>query len=109
MKHPSTITVCIIDDDTEYHELYRRFLEGFPEWRFGLCFQSGPDFNVAEICRHRPELIFLDYVLGGQTGLSILKRIREINKDSAVIIFTGQGDERIAAEIVKAGADDYIP
>jgi hypothetical protein len=56
-----------------------------------------------------PELVFLDYGLPGAPGLDNLARLRRRWPEAGVIVVTGQGDEVIAAAVIKAGAVDYIP
>lgn len=55
------------------------------------------------------DCIFLDYNLPGGTGLELLKEIRKSGNESPIIIVTSQGDEKIAVEAMKNGANDYIP
>lgn len=55
------------------------------------------------------DCIFLDYNLPGGTGLELLKAIRENGNTSPIIIVTSQGDEKLAVEAMKNGANDYIP
>lgn len=54
------------------------------------------------------DLCFFDYHLGNDTGLELLRAIREDGFNRPVIMLTGQGDEAIAVEAMKAGATDYI-
>jgi len=54
------------------------------------------------------DLCFFDYHLGNDTGLELLRAIRDDGFDRPVIMLTGQGDEAIAVEAMKAGATDYI-
>jgi len=60
------------------------------------------------IAEHRPHLVLLDYMMPETDGLSALKQIRENYPDTYAIMFTGKGSEKIAVEIMKAGAADYI-
>jgi diguanylate cyclase (GGDEF)-like protein/PAS domain S-box-containing protein len=54
------------------------------------------------------DLCFFDYHLGTDTGLDLLRAIRADGFDRPVIMLTGQGDEAVAVEAMKAGATDYI-
>ncbi|WP_031528243.1 hybrid sensor histidine kinase/response regulator [Dyadobacter crusticola] len=56
-----------------------------------------------------PSCIFLDYQLPKTNGLELLKKIKRLVPDLPVIVLTSQGDERIAVEMMKAGAMDYFP
>jgi len=52
--------------------------------------------------------VFLDYLLPGQNGLELLNQIREAGYTMPVAVVTSQGDQRLAVEMMKAGAFDYF-
>lgn len=54
------------------------------------------------------DCVFLDYRLPAQDGLELLKELQIIEIRVPLIVLTGQGDERIAVELMKAGAADYL-
>ncbi len=54
------------------------------------------------------DVIFLDYRLGSEDGLEVLRAIRREGIRSPVIFMTGHGNERVAAEAARAGGDDYL-
>ena len=54
------------------------------------------------------DLILLDYYLPDADGLQLIAQIKQLNFDLPLIVLTGQGDEEIAVEMMKAGAADYI-
>ncbi len=54
----------------------------------------------------RYDLIFLDYLLGVETGLGVFHQIREEGCFLPVIMLTGHGSEEIAVEAMKAGVSD---
>jgi two-component system sensor histidine kinase/response regulator len=64
---------------------------------------------MAELRHREVDVIILDYLLGGETGLETLKKIREADDDRPVIVLTGKGDEEVAVEVMQAGASDYRP
>lgn len=61
-------------------------------------------FNDAE-----PDLILLDIMLPGISGMEILKRIKEKNSDIPVVMLSAQGNVETAIETLKLGAFDYLP
>lgn len=54
------------------------------------------------------DCVLLDYMLGADSGLEVLASIREAGFDHPVIMLTGQGDEQVAVEAMKRGAQDYL-
>jgi len=54
------------------------------------------------------DLILLDIVLPDMNGLEVLEKIREIEKDSFVIMMTAYADVQTAVTAMKSGAYDYI-
>lgn len=51
--------------------------------------------------------IFLDFRLPDADGLTLVKQLRFEGYRLPIIVLTGQGDEQIAVELMKAGASDY--
>ena len=54
------------------------------------------------------DLILLDYLLPDIDGLHLITKIKTLDLDLPIIVLTGQGDEEIAVEMMKAGAADYL-
>ncbi len=54
------------------------------------------------------DCVFLDYGLPDGDGLSLVQAVREAGLKVPLIVLTGQGDEEIAVDLMKAGASDYI-
>jgi DNA-binding NtrC family response regulator len=56
------------------------------------------------------DLVLTDLALGhGASGMDVLKRVKEIRPETAVVMITAHGNEKIAVEAMKAGAEDYVP
>lgn len=59
--------------------------------------------------RNNYDCIFIDYLLPGADGMGLLKQFQEHGIMASVAVLTSQGDEKIAVEMMKAGAFDYFP
>lgn len=103
-----SLTVLVIDDDPGDVELLRRHLEKIPDFIITLVVCTSAEAGQATLMHQSIDLIFLDYLLGAQTGLDLIYTLRQDGDRRPVIILTGQGDQRIAAATMRAGADDYV-
>ena len=54
------------------------------------------------------DLLLLDMVLPGMTGLEILRSVRNVRPTLPVIILSARGEERDRVKGLKLGADDYV-
>ena len=65
---------------------------------------------LEEIRSETYDLVLTDLALGGGvSGLDVLKAVKEICLETAVVMITAHGSEKIAVEAMKAGAEDYVP
>jgi DNA-binding NtrC family response regulator len=55
-----------------------------------------------------PQVIFLDVRLPDESGLTVLERIKQAHKDSAVIVMTAFTESAPPAEAKRLGAYDYL-
>ncbi len=98
-------TILIVDDERTLARSIKLFLT-----------DHGYEAEVAEngdkalelLDRLRPDLVFLDVSLPGMSGMEVLKRIKEYDRNIAVVIMTAYGSIEGAVEAVKLGAFDYI-
>ncbi len=54
-------------------------------------------------------VIITDLSMKGMSGLDLLRQVRELDPQCAVLMITAYGNQRIAVEAMKAGAVDYLP
>jgi signal transduction histidine kinase len=54
------------------------------------------------------DAILVDFRLPGMNGLEVIRALAERQDVPPVLMITGEGDERLAVEALKAGADDYL-
>src|SRR5947209_16523010 len=55
------------------------------------------------------DVVITDLSMKGMDGLQLLRRVRELEPNTAVLMITAYGTQRIAVEAMKAGAEDYLP
>jgi len=102
-----TLTILIVDDDDIDRLAVRRALR-----MAGLAFEVEEATDCASALealeRRAFDCVFLDYRLPDSDGMAILHAIRALDIRVPVVMLTGQGDERLAVELMKAGASDYL-
>lgn len=101
-------TILVIDDDPADVEILRRLLGEIEEWEIEFLADNDAEAGRAEATRGGADLIFLDYLLGVETGLEVFHQIRKDGCLLPVIMLTGHGSEEIAVEAMKAGVSDYL-
>ncbi|CAA0091042.1 Phosphate regulon transcriptional regulatory protein PhoB [BD1-7 clade bacterium] len=99
--------ILIVDDETAIRDMIRMGLEmsGFD------CIEAG-DIHEAFTLVHdsKPDLVLLDWMLPGGSGLELLRRLRrdEISQATPVIMLTAKTSEDNKIQGLEVGADDYI-
>ncbi len=63
---------------------------------------------IALLERDAFDCALIDYHLSDGDGLSLVQQIRARQFSIALIVLTAQGDEQLAVELMKAGANDYL-
>jgi len=98
--------LVIDDDDVDRLTLTRALKKSEITHRVTECARAEDAFLLLK--ENRYDCIFLDYLLPGTDGLMLLRKFRLDGIKTPVIIVTSQGNEKIAVEMMKAGASDYI-
>ena len=102
------LTIVAVDDNPADFGVLRRRLQQISDLDCHIihCLTAT---SVQEVLADSTvDCLFLDYHLGTQTGLDILTDIRRAGNDVPVITLTGQGNEAVAVEAMKRGAQDYL-
>jgi PAS domain S-box-containing protein len=102
--------VLIVDDYPEDRELYRRYLLRDQDYLYTILEASLGQQGLELWWQHQPDLVLLDYRLPDLDGLEFLAQICPSTQLPClpVIVITGQGNEAIAVQAIKAGAQDYL-
>ncbi|HNP49697.1 MAG TPA: ATP-binding protein, partial [Bacteroidia bacterium] len=102
------LQILVVEDDELDRMIMKRALLG-SGMKHDLHFAEDHESGKEAAAGKEYDCIFLDYNLPGGTGLELLKEIRAAKNTSPIILVTSQGDEKIAVEAMKNGANDYIP
>lgn len=98
-------TILVIEDEA----LQLQVLTGFLEKQRFTVIGSLSGVEGIQIAKERPvDLILTDYKMPDKDGLEVLREIKSINPEIAVILMTAHGTEEIAVQAMKEGAFDYL-
>ncbi|RYE09672.1 MAG: phosphate regulon transcriptional regulatory protein PhoB [Hyphomicrobiales bacterium] len=102
-----TATILIVEDEADLRELIRYNLEA-DEFRV-VTAESG-DEAVERIRDGVPDLILLDWMLPGLSGIELCRRwrSREETARTPIIMITARGEEEERVRGLATGADDYV-
>ena len=102
------IKLFLVDDDEIDAMSFERALKK-SGIQYSLKHCKNASEALEEIVKDDYHCVFLDYQLPGVDGLVLLKRMKELGVHAPIAVLTSQGDEKIAVEMMKAGAFDYFP
>ena len=100
-------TILVVDDEAPIRDMLRLALEM-------------ADYNVLEagdaqeahsiIIDSRPDMILLDWMLPGTSGIELARRLKrdELTEHVPIIMLTAKGEEDNKVQGLELGADDYI-
>ncbi|MEB3339042.1 MAG: ATP-binding protein [Leptolyngbyaceae bacterium] len=110
MAHAPTVTILIVEDSLEDQTLYRRLLMQDAQYTYQILEADYGEVALALCQQSMPDMILLDFQLPDLDGLEFLEQLALQQGHSLlpVIMLTGQGDEQIAVQAMKAGAQDYL-
>ncbi len=99
--------ILIVED-----EIAIRDMIGVAINRGGMLADFAPDVRAASeaIANHIPDLIILDWMLPGISGIEYARRLRreELSREIPIIMLTARGEEDDRVSGLDAGVDDYV-
>ncbi|MCA1616722.1 MAG: response regulator, partial [Acidobacteria bacterium] len=102
------IRVLLVDDDEDDYVMTRDLLSEVGRGRFRLDWLCSFDDALAAVRRAEHDVYLLDYRLGAHSGLDILRETSGDTRRAPMILLTGQGDDEVDADAMRAGASDYL-
>jgi anti-anti-sigma factor len=97
--------ILVIDDEKPTLTMFR-FMLGAHGYNVLTAENGREGLEVFE--RERPPLVLTDIKMPGMDGIEVLKRIKEIDPRTEVIVITGHGDMELAIKALSLDATDFI-
>lgn len=99
--------LVIVDDAVDLRKVLVLALQRDP--RLTILADVGDGEQALEaVERHRPHVVLMDVAMPVKDGITATRELKSLYPDIAVVIFTGYGDDRVAAEAADAGADVFV-
>ena len=97
--------ILVVDDDEGLLVLMAEALRGDG---YAVITADSGAAALARLAEHPPALMVLDLKLKDVGGPALLKRLKRGDAPVPFVVVTGQGDEKVAVEVMKQGALDYV-
>ena len=99
--------ILLVEDEPAIREMMK-----FAFYKSDYILLEAEDAELAQvmIMKEQPDLILLDWMLPGISGLELAKRLKreEASKEIPIIMLTARGEENDRIRGLDAGADDYV-
>src|ERR1700742_995315 len=97
-------TILIVDDEPAARYGLRRALEA----KYRIAEADSAETAREALPREQPDLLLLDVVMPGQSGISFLRWMREQGSDVPVLMVSALDNAKTAVEALQLGAADYL-
>lgn len=99
------LDLLLVDDDDELREDMSRF---FSRRGYNVSECSGGEQALSFTDQRAFDVIILDMMMPGMSGLTLLEKLGQRGTDSEVVMLTGQGTIETAVEAMKLGASEFL-
>ncbi|MEH2202767.1 MAG: ATP-binding protein [Nostoc sp.] len=102
-----TLKILVVDDDEVDRLAIRSALTtAGVQMQLSEVGNGNDAFSVLSITAY--DCVFLDYSLPDRDALTLIQQLRSSEIKVPLVVLTGQGDEKITLQLLKAGATDYL-
>ena len=98
----------MIEDDREDHLLTKEMLAEVQSTQYECDWVGTFEAGLEQLGRNEHDACLVDYRIGGQTGIDLLNMARSHGCGIPILLLTGQRDEAVEREAIRAGAADYL-
>jgi len=102
------IKLLLIEDDGDDALLTREYLEEIENYSFDVSWQPNLELAKQSMLEGGFDIFLIDYRLGRESGLDLLKFIHNKGVLTPAILLTGQGDLEVDIDASRSGASDYL-
>lgn len=101
------LRLAIVDDHSIVRAGFREMLED--DIGITIAFEAASGEEALQLLRERPcDVLLLDISLPGQSGVDVLRAVRQRYDDLKVLVLSGYPEERYALPMIRNGANGYL-
>lgn len=110
MKTPArkAKTIVVVEDQTAICELIIEMLEARGGYRVLGSTADGLE-GLALARQLKPDILILDILLPGISGLEVLRQLHETQPELKVLVFSAKSEKQLARGLLKVGVRGYVP
>jgi DNA-binding NarL/FixJ family response regulator len=101
-------SVVVVEDQTAICELIIEMLEARGVYRVLGSTADGNE-GLALAKQLKPDILILDILLPGISGLEVLRQLHGTQPDLKVLIFSAKSEKQLARGLLKVGVRGYVP
>ena len=101
-------SVVVVEDQTAICELIIEMLEARGAYRVLGSTADGHE-GLALAKQLKPDILILDILLPGISGLEVLRQLHGTQPDLKVLVFSAKSEKQLARGLLKVGVRGYVP
>lgn len=101
------LRLAIVDDHEIVRRGFREMLSEEPDIRIAFEAGSGEE-AITQLRESECDLLLLDLCLPGQSGVDVLRAVRQRHPEVRVLVLSAFPEERYALAMIRHGADGYL-
>lgn len=102
------IKLLLVEDDEDDYVLTQSLLDDIIAGEYTLTWAANPVEARRYFAANEHDLCLMDYRLGSEDGLLLLREAPLLGFSGPIIMLTGQDNKQLDREALSAGAEDYL-
>ncbi|PYV12287.1 MAG: two-component system response regulator [Acidobacteria bacterium] len=100
-----TRSVLLVDGESTDREVLKRAITS---WGYEVYEASDGQKAFSLFAEHKPVLVVMELVVPGLNGLELLRKIKSLRPDTAIVLVTAHGTMNDAKTAMREGATDFL-
>ena len=96
----------LVDDSTTMRNIQRKILNGMGHT--DVAEAADGVLALAAFSAQRPDVVFVDWNMPNMDGLTLVQKIREVDKNVLLLMVTTEAEKARVIEAIKAGVNNYV-